>query len=727
MKTKYLLIFFGILFSMAIQAQNSITLLNRPTSVVAGDSIDFTVNYTKSFSTARIMVKFHDTNTNSQLEFDIISGITANSGTLNFTVLAPSTIGTNYEIRAQLLENWSGRADDNGAVSVVTGAPPQANSVTILNRPTSVTANDVITFNVSYTKDFPTAKLLVKFQDTNTNSQLNFDIISSITANSGTLPLTVQAPGSAGTNYEIHAQLLEGWGGRASEIAGVTVTTGTPPGGNNTLAIVNTPADPINNGTIRTVNVQYSALQAGKIEVEVRDNHEVGPNDIIIGKASTNITSAGSGTVPINLVINNGNPAAVNLLRVLMYNTSGSLVSVQNIPTQQLNKGDGVITYRGQIGYENGRWQNEKFAEALGNGYYSNWFVNENWQGDITAKFGPAEQASWVEWDNNGSSGGPYSHSEFDIKIQKFSWHNDKDNVDRGYPTKIASLSNNVTCTATGQWGPNSEGRTFLNMTAWLYDKSGSIDNTFKRSDIIVHTWDNSGNLAQKYAADPNDNLEPLANITSGGITYHVLKRNTGGYGEEATYNIVPTNNPRAGIWQTTFSTTPFSVSISMKDILQKLIVVDANSDIPVLTNQWYIHGLEWTYIGSSGDTVGGAVIQDSKAKLTLTSYTIPDLNASSSKPAGPTKATKEETIDLEEMVYPNPFSDSFTYRYNSEFKDAVSLELFSIDGRRVKAETNTNKNSNSITFNTSHLSRGMYVLRISSGGSIKTKKLIKK
>ncbi|MDO6759989.1 T9SS type A sorting domain-containing protein [Tamlana sp. 2_MG-2023] len=725
MKTKYFLIYIGILFSIALQAQNSVTIDNRPSTVNANELITLNVSYTKSFPTARVLVKFYDTNTSSQLDFDIISSITANSGTVSLTVQAPSSVGTNYEIRAQLLENWAGKADDNGVVSVVSGGPSQANSVTILNRPSTVDTNELVTLNVSYTKDFPTARVLVKFYDTNTSSQLDFDIVSSLTANSGTVSLTVQAPSSAGTNYEIRAQLLENWAGKADDNGAVSVVSSTPPSGNNTLDIVNTPANSINNGTIRTVNVQYNAIQPCRIEVEVRNNNIVGTNDIIIGKASKEISSAGNGTVPIELVINNGNPAAVNLLRVLMYNNSGGLISVQNIPSQLLNKGNGVITYRGQIGYENGRWQNEKFEEALGNGYYSNWFVNENWQGDLKAKFGPAEQASWVEWDNNGSSGGPYTHAEFDIKIQKFSWHNDRDKIDRGYPTKIASLNNNVTCTATGQWGPNSEGRTFLNMTAWLYDKSGSIDNTFKRSDIIVHTWDNSGDLHQKYVDNPNDNLEPLSTITSGGITYYVLKRNTGGYGEEATYNIVPTSNPRDGIWQTTFSTTPFSVSLDMRDILEKLIVVDANSDIPVLTNQWYIHGLEWTYIGSSGDTVGGAVIQDSKAKLTLTSYTIPDLNGGSISKAS--KLSKEASIDLEESVYPNPFSNSLTYKYNSELKGAVTLELFSMDGRRVEIIKSSNRSSNSITFNTSHLNKGLYLLKISSLDATITKKLIKR
>ncbi|WP_117881555.1 T9SS type A sorting domain-containing protein [Aureibaculum luteum] len=722
MKTKYFLFLIGIFFSVAIQGQNSISLLNRPTSVVAGDSIDFTVNYSKVFSTAKVMVKFFDTNTNSQLNFDIVSNITANSGTLNFKVLAPSTVGTHYEIRAQLLEGWAGRADDNGSVSVVANIPPPTgNSITILNRPTSVVAGNNYTFNVSYSKDFPTARVLIKFYDTNSNSQLNFDVESSLTADSDVIPLTIQAPSNIGSNYEIHAQLLEGWAGRSSEIAGVTVTDeSTPPTGENTLEIVNTSTNAINNGSIKRVNVQYNVLQASRILVEVRDS-DVAAGSNKIGQVWVDV-AAGSDIVGVDLVVNSGNPGSTNLIQAVLFEgNSWTPITIAEVPQILVNKGDGTITYRGQP-YTGGNEQNTKFAESLGSGYYTNWFVNNGWKGDIQANFGSAEQAAWVDWDNNGFQSGQ-SHAEFDIKIQKYSWHNWKQpSVDRGYPTKIALLNNDVTCTANGQWASNSEGRTFLNMTAWLYNGGGDLNNnTYSKSDVIVHTWDNSGNLAQKYAANPNDNLEPLDTIHSGGVAYHVLKRNTGGYGEAATYNIVPYNNPRDGIWQTTFNTNPFSVSLNMKDILEKLISVDANSSIPVLDNQWYIHGLEWTFIGSSGDTVGGVFVQDSNAKLTLSSYTIPNLNGGSSL-----KSSKIKTTSVEELIYPNPFSDSFTYQYNAAEKEAVVLELYSMDGRRVKTVRNSNNDTNSITVNTGNLSKGMYVLRITSGDLTQTKKLIK-
>ncbi|WP_405410126.1 T9SS type A sorting domain-containing protein [Maribacter sp. Asnod1-A12] len=605
--------------------ENSIAIVDPETTVTAGQSVDFNVNYTKQVDSAIVVVRFKSPDGTNLGQAS--TTVTQNSGNVLLSVVAPDSAGSNYSLQAQLLSlTYAGLANDEVAdVTVESNTPVLENSISIVNTPTTATQGRSVNIDLSYTKAVDTAYVLVRFKSP-TGDDLD-QALETITEDSGIVTLNVLAPDSVGDDYGLQAQLLSTtWAGLAEDnVAGITIEEYIAPTGDNTLEIVNTSNDAINNGSIKRVNIKYNLLQASRILVEVRDN-EIAAGSNKIGQVWVDV-EAGNDTVGVDLVVDSGFPGTTNRIQAVLFEgNSWTPISITETPFLLVSKGDGTITYRGQpYNYDNS--QNLLFEESLGNGYYTNWFVNNGWIGDIQAKFGQAEQEAWVDWDNNGFEAGQ-THAEFDIKIQKYSWHNYKEQgIERGYPSKIADIDNPVTCTYTGQWAPNSQGRTFFNMTAWLYNGGGDLnDNTYAKSDIIVHTWDNSGNLAQRYAEDPNDSLEPLDTISSGGVAYHVLKRNTGGYGEAATYNIVPYDNPRAGNWDSAFDTAPFDVSLDMKDILEKLIEVDSNSTTPTLNDQWYIHGLEWTFIGSSGDTIGGDYVGDSDAKFTLLNYTIPDL-----------------------------------------------------------------------------------------------------
>ncbi|XMO86776.1 T9SS type A sorting domain-containing protein [Algibacter sp. AS12] len=77
--------------------------------------------------------------------------------------------------------------------------------------------------------------------------------------------------------------------------------------------------------------------------------------------------------------------------------------------------------------------------------------------------------------------------------------------------------------------------------------------------------------------------------------------------------------------------------------------------------------------------------------------------------------------------VYPNPFNDSFSYKFDDNVSDPASVEIYTIDGRKIKTVTSENRSYGNIgTVNTSQLSRGLYLVRITSGELQGTRKLIK-
>ncbi|MDO6759990.1 T9SS type A sorting domain-containing protein [Tamlana sp. 2_MG-2023] len=74
--------------------------------------------------------------------------------------------------------------------------------------------------------------------------------------------------------------------------------------------------------------------------------------------------------------------------------------------------------------------------------------------------------------------------------------------------------------------------------------------------------------------------------------------------------------------------------------------------------------------------------------------------------------------------IFPNPATDSFSYKFNNQLTDSVRIELFSINGRKIKVIEHDNTSlSNGV--NTSDLSKGVYLVRFTSNGLQETKRLI--
>ena len=738
------IVFFTICFSNVLWAQNSIKIIDPPSSVEAGEIVDLDVDYTNISGSAYVLVRFKSA-LGDNLEQDFI--LVGNGSDIErLSIKAPTSEGS-YSFQAQLLKDdgkWSGLANYNADVSVANGTVIEpvkpsvgGNSVSISNPPTSVKAGEMVNLDINYTNNSGSAYVLVRFKDSNGgNLEQDFEAVGN---GSSTKPLSIKAPTSEGS-YSFQAQLLKDdgkWSGLANYNADVSVVNGTvtepvePPVGGNTLEIVNTSTAPINNGTFREVKVKSNLQKRARVLVEVWNTDKAGNGDKI-GQIYK-IVDSGERTESFNLIVDNGFPGNTNTIQALLFEPNAVSeewvqIPINSIPSISVSKGDGTITYRGQS-YNSDNSQNKLFEESLGDGYYSNWFINNEWQGALSAKFESNSRRAWVDWDNDGHSGS--SHAEFDIKIQKYSWHEN-----RNYPTQIKNISGALDCSFTGQWSSGSEGRAFINMTAWIYSEEVLGGANVKKSDIIVHAWDNSGNLAAKYKANPNDALEYLEPISSGNIMYHVLKRNTGGYKEVATYNIVPVN-PRGeagwnGEWNSAFSTSSFERNINMKDIVNQLISRDEKSSTPDISENWWLHGLEWTVVGSSEDTnVGGVSVKDSKGRFTFTNYSIPDITRST---ALKTQIAQKDSIIDEEIakdfsVSPNPFINSFEYEYSVKNYEDVSVDLYALNGRKIetlKAKESHRPGNYSDAVDTSNLDSGIYILRINTSEGEEAIKLIK-
>ena len=76
---------------------------------------------------------------------------------------------------------------------------------------------------------------------------------------------------------------------------------------------------------------------------------------------------------------------------------------------------------------------------------------------------------------------------------------------------------------------------------------------------------------------------------------------------------------------------------------------------------------------------------------------------------------------------YPNPFNPTTTISYNLEKTSQVNLEVFDLMGKRVATLVNglQNAGEQAITFEASSLSSGIYIYRLTAGGSSLIKKMV--
>lgn len=569
---------------------------------------------------------------------------------LPITVTGTPSLGNNY-IQAQLLDtNWGDIGVENIQETIEGNTTVNSNALSWLNTPDFISTGSSYSVDISYNSTQPGLIYLILMD--NNWSKIGEKWVT-VNAGSGTETLDIEVTGnhSAGNNY-LQASLFDvNWEPVGAEMIYEPIVGGGS--GINDLNWTNFDDLPtsVQANESFTVELDYSLNVPGLVYLQLMD-----ANWNKIGEVWTNTLNPGSGTASLELEIT-GNPSAGdNYLQAQLYNSSWESVGIQAIQQTIMNTNTNTATF-GLMSNddpslteyhtvfpiqfdtnENGNPnpKNKQLTDAANSnalyGYASNWFVGNNWQGPIKAFFGPVSEAGgqnfWMEWENQQQPNhfGYTDHAETDVRVQKhqYAWGS----AERGYPKQIGEINANnigVTCTANGQWTAGSSGRAHINLTVWI----GSTNNVDigERSDIIIHAWDNSGNMS----ANPSFDL--IGTINSGGLVYDVIQR-SGDFGEAASFNIVPRLNgetmvnraPILGDYPNS-ATNASNYSINVMDFINWLKdnAKDENEN-PIFDDNWWLAGADWTITAQSAHTIDGVDIPASKGRWTFNNYFIPDL-----------------------------------------------------------------------------------------------------
>ncbi len=523
----------------------------------------------------------------------------------------------------------------------------------------------------------------------------------SVSTGSGQITLTLTPNSTPTSSNYLQAKLLNNnW---SPLIGTLQVTVAYTPGGgsgSNTLAWNPTPMS-VSSGA-NDISLNYSITQNGLVVVQLFNSSW---NQI--GQAYQNV-SAGSGQVTFALTPNS-TPTETNYLQAKLLKNNWQPL----IPTMQVTVSGASQT--SDCSNANGicKIYPDTENELLGgnNNYEANMYVSETWTGSLTAFWGAPEGIFGVEWDNNHSGSASSAHEEFDYKALRASWTWDA--IQNGYPTKINQITDpNLACTANGQWQAGSSGRCHINMTAWIYDYDGDGS----RCDVIIHTWDNSGNFRAKFTGGRFTNL---GTISDNGVTYDVLRTLPGGLGEKASYNLIPQNG-RQNNPLVAFPTNTQYFNVNVKKILDQLIQLEKRNG-KTITSNWYLDGMEWTVTGQSGDNIDGTYVPDSQGKWTFNSYKIPNISNSN----------KLET-DIQQMnfdVFPNPFHHSFDIQYELTKPEAINIQLFTQEGKLIRVIKNNeigDVGTYTESVDASDLPQGIYFIQMTTSQAHGVRKLVK-
>jgi len=268
--------------------------------------------------------------------------------------------------------------------------------------------------------------------------------------------------------------------------------------------------------------------------------------------------------------------------------------------------------------------------DGTGN-YFFDWAViginGCNWDGPITAFVDEPVGSNGAEFSLELRNDNQYrvGHCETDIAVTKTGYRDGN-----GYPKEIRSIEqssnsneSNLNVTANGRWSDNSTGRGHVNMTVWLtksasrdfssraFCKQGNLteaeldENGCGTVDIIIHGFDNSGDMAQNNDWELLDQTVSMQDPENpgGNIDYHIIKR-AGDLGERSSYNIQPVHRASAAyVGDQEFPTHDYNMEFDVMDVINTIINSD---DSEPFTKDWYVHDMQWTITGQVGNEVGG-------------------------------------------------------------------------------------------------------------------------
>jgi len=88
--------------------------------------------------------------------------------------------------------------------------------------------------------------------------------------------------------------------------------------------------------------------------------------------------------------------------------------------------------------------------------------------------------------------------------------------------------------------------------------------------------------------------------------------------------------------------------------------------------------------------------------------------------------AVQTQSADAGFSLYPNPVQDEFTLVYNAE-SNSAKMEIFTLQGTVVLSDVFTTNAHISTKYNVSTLQKGIYIVKVTDGGKLMTRKLVVK
>jgi len=596
-----------------------------------------------------------------------------NSLSLPITVDDTPSNKNNY-IQAQILNiNWENVGIEPIQETITLNNNPNLNAFDWINIPASVSAGSTYPVEISYTLNEPGLIYLI-LMDNNWN-KIGEDIVD-LNQGSGIANLTLEVTGnhSLNNNY-LQANLFDvNWQSVGESMISKIIHGGVADVNSIAWNNINDLPTFISTGDTYMVDLQYNLNVDGLLFLQIMD-----ADFNKIGEDWTDVLSPGSGVEQLSLLIEGTPSNENNYIQAQLFdkNWNGLGVNaIQQTINHSTNNGSTFGEYSSNdpplteyhtvfpIQYnsdENGN-PNPKGKQLTGTegfyvinindcdgqvnsanscsfGYASNWFVGEKWKGPIKAYFGPATNSGgqnfWLEWENQQvpNQFGYTDHAETDVRVQKD--ENVYAALGRGFPKKISDINaSNIEaiCNANGQWTLGSAGRGHINLTLWVRSSGNPNDNNREKCDIIIHIWDNSGDIST------NNNYElinPNNPFSSGGLLYDVIQR-PGDFNERGSFNIVPRINGQSMVDRDPIfgnypanATIARDYSINVMDFINWLInnAQPHEDGLPVFDEDWFLTGIDWTITAQSAKKFdNGETIPASKGRWTFNEYSIPDL-----------------------------------------------------------------------------------------------------
>ncbi|RZJ51376.1 MAG: T9SS type A sorting domain-containing protein [Chryseobacterium sp.] len=353
-------------------------------------------------------------------------------------------------------------------------------------------------------------------------------------------------------------------------------------------------------------------------------------------------------------------------------------------------------------------------------------YVNQIWggtsgSGDTTAPSTPTSLASTAKTATSIS----------------LSWTASTDNVGvTGYDVYANSVLkttvSGTTATITGLTASTS-------YSIYIKAKDAAGNASASSSTITITTNSSGGTgtatellFSEYIEGSGNNKALEIANNTGNSISMsaYTIKKQTNGAGAWST-GLALTGTLSAGgkyvIVNSSISSSCFLTSVANISTTATELTFNGNDAVGLFKN-----GVLIDIIGTfSGGTANFAADVTLRRKSTVTaptttfnlssqwdSYATDTCNNLASKP---TKETKEEIVETPDdiLIYPNPSDGNFTVSYGDSI--SYSIEIISFAGQTVFEKQNTSDNAVSV----SHLSKGIYIVKVTTAEKTVIKKII--